>query len=705
MKKLFFTLLFFIPVIAFPQWYWQNPLPQGNCLLNVFFIDSLNGYFAGYSGTILKTTDGGTTWSIYSSGPKNTCYSIFFTDDDTGYIAGTVDTMEMILKTNDAGSTWNTVYSGTGDRLTSIYFPSNNIGYAVGYYGKILKTTDAGYTWTQQSSNTIDDLNSVYFINSDTGYAIGDDYNAGIGIILKTTNGGLVWNDIKNIWTENMSSIYFSNADTGFIVGWGETPLRTTNGGTTWTIDTNGLGMQGYNANFTSVFFVNSNKGYIGDLTGSIYKTTNAGGTWVLQSIFLISSIESMYFTSTNIGYAVGGPEMIKTINAGSSWDSLTSGLMPDYFCSVNFPTVNTGYVLNSRGPIMKTSNGGVNWSYSYYNYGCIEGKSIFFTSSSVGYVVGIEGVLAKTTDGADTWTMIQIGTNMDLNSVFFLNMNTGYIVGGLQSQPTQCGIVLKTLDGGTTWAQTLLNYYLYSVYFPSSTIGYAAGMDSSNQSGIVAKTIDGGTTWQKLLVIPCDLLVSIFFTDDNTGYVVGTNGANLKTIDGGATWTSMNIYNGWWNFNSVFFITPSKGYIVDEWGDIFYTTDAGSTWTADSSGTGNGLYSVFFTDSTTGYAVGNNCTILKTGYGGVTSIKEKQPNAQKFIIYPNPSNNEITVETSSTPAISQLSIINLNGQQLITRQITELRTQIDISSLPSGVYFVRLTNDKTVEVGKFIKE
>ena len=51
------------------------------------------------------------------------------------------------------------------------------------------------------------------------------------------------------------------------------------------------------------------------------------------------------------------------------------------------------------------------------------------------------------------------------------------------------------------------------------------------------------------------------------------------------------------------------------------------------------------------------------------------------------------------------LAIVNMEGQQLVTRQITKLKTQIDISSLPSGVYCVRLTNDKTVEVGKFIKK
>jgi hypothetical protein len=48
---------------------------------------------------------------------------------------------------------------------------------------------------------------------------------------------------------------------------------------------------------------------------------------------------------------------------------------------------------------------------------------------------------------------------------------------------------------------------------------------------------------------------------------------------------------------------------------------------------------------------------------------------------------------------------MNLNGQEVLTRQITEPKTHVEISMLPSGVYFVRLTGERTVEVGKIIKE
>ncbi len=75
------------------------------------------------------------------------------------------------------------------------------------------------------------------------------------------------------------------------------------------------------------------------------------------------------------------------------------------------------------------------------------------------------------------------------------------------------------------------------------------------------------------------------------------------------------------------------------------------------------------------------------------------------FSIYPNPVKERMTIETSVASQESQLSILNLNSQEVLTRQITEPKIEIDISNLPSGVYFLRLTNDKTLDVGMIIKQ
>jgi hypothetical protein len=103
-------------------------------------------------------------------------------------------------------------------------------------------------------------------------------------------------------------------------------------------------------------------------------------------------------------------------------------------------------------------------------------------------------------------------------------------------------------------------------------------------------------------------------------------------------------------------------------------------------------------------YNPGDKCkaTVMKDDsvYYGINELQQS-----KFSLYPNPATDKITVEIAEGQAPPQLSMMNLNGEEVLTLSLIKPKTQIDISNLPSGVYFVRVTNDKTVEVGKIIKE
>jgi len=50
-------------------------------------------------------------------------------------------------------------------------------------------------------------------------------------------------------------------------------------------------------------------------------------------------------------------------------------------------------------------------------------------------------------------------------------------------------------------------------------------------------------------------------------------------------------------------------------------------------------------------------------------------------------------------------TILNINGQEILKQTITKPSTQIDISTFQSGIYFVKLTGERSVTVGKFIKK
>lgn len=68
MKAVLTVIISFIVLtkICSAQWFWQNPLPQGNTLHGVNFVSSTEGWAVGDYGTILKTTNGGTTWTSQS---------------------------------------------------------------------------------------------------------------------------------------------------------------------------------------------------------------------------------------------------------------------------------------------------------------------------------------------------------------------------------------------------------------------------------------------------------------------------------------------------------------------------------------------------------------------------------------------------------------------------------------------------------------
>ena len=85
-----------------------------------------------------------------------------------------------------------------------------------------------------------------------------------------------------------------------------------------------------------------------------------------------------------------------------------------------------------------------------------------------------------------------------------------------------------------------------------------------------------------------------------------------------------------------------------------------------------------------------------------MVGVKEQQES--KFSLYPNPATDKITIELSGMTQGGNLTIVDIEGQELMQQRITQPKTQMDISSLPSGVYFVRVTGERTVEVGKIIK-
>lgn len=178
------------------------------------------------------------------------------------------------------------------------------------------------------------------------------------------------------------------------------------------------------------------------------------------------------------------------------------------------------------------------------------------------------------------------------------------------------CMIAYRGLPQWTSLSSGTSND-LKSVFFTNTNTGYTVG-----SYGIILKTVNGGSTWTESSVGLNTHLNSVFFTDPNTGYAVGknlqNNGVIYKTTDAGISWTILTntISNV---LNAVYFPTANIGFAVGPDGLIIKTTDFGLTWITLPGGTTQTLNGVHFPSVTTGYVVGLNGTILKTTNGGAT--------------------------------------------------------------------------------------
>jgi ligand-binding sensor domain-containing protein len=86
-------------------------------------------------------------------------------------------------------------------------------------------------------------------------------------------------------------------------------------------------------------------------------------------------------------------------------------------------------------------------------------------------------------------------------------------------------------------------------------------------------------------------------------------------------------------------------------------------------------------------------------------SMTENPDEVSQLTVFPNPAKNHITIESGDLSRNTFLSIFTVNGEKAIERQLSENETQIDISTLPRGVYLVRLQNGLTTRVGKMIRQ
>lgn len=182
----------------------QSNIPYG-FYNDLVFTSENTAYAASRLGGIVKTTDGGTTWTSLNSTVNFNLQKIQFVSNNTGYIIGGNETGSYLLKTNNAGQTWNVINLNSAEKgsPTGMFFINENEGYITG--AKLfIKTTNGGASWTPVLIKTTEDFVDVKFRDLNYGIA-----TTGKSNYYKTTNGGSTWQNITPTNENMFSKIYF----------------------------------------------------------------------------------------------------------------------------------------------------------------------------------------------------------------------------------------------------------------------------------------------------------------------------------------------------------------------------------------------------------------------------------------------------------------------------------------------------------------
>lgn len=736
-------------------------LPTTIFLNAVYFTNDSSGYITSNtieqisnSSIILKTKNKWSSWRIDTLGIGVTS-SVCFPSEDTGYLVG-----NCIRKTTNAGTEWqskslnninlnavtqniydhtivavgdngkivygqpttaifNILDKGTGENLRYITYDSYYHKYfVVGNKGVILMNSDLKpmTDWTPIKSGVTCNLNSVSTIDQsdNSNVIVGDS-----GTVLKSTNSGDSWVKLNSGVVTNLYSIAGNHGpnEESYIVGDNGLILRLYNNMISKIqegLTTRKLNYVCYNGTyFTKLAY------YIVGEKGTIIKTTDDFKTYTFQNVDSTIDLTYIHFYNANAepttsGFACGFDNtrnesvILYTTDGGTHWYRHYTGITT----KLKGGSDQNQYITGEGGTILYAPDEHYPTSYNFKywkHYNVVPHEqmlgSVFFTNTNVGFAANRNSKLFKSMDGGNNWNLIPVD---NVRSIFFNDSLNGYVVGS-------SGTIKRSRNAGITWTSETSNTTLdlNKVYCPDENVSYAVG-----RTGTILKT------WRVIVnnAVICHGDTATLTAKGNAVKYAWSNGdtvASIHVSPAVTTTYTVTAYsaNGIKDTEVVVVtviqqpnVTVTVDHPVIKVGQSAILCASGG----DSYIWSNGKTTACITVSpivTTTYTVTgkNSCGLTDTTTVVVTvdtstSVESPDKENIQVLLYPMPATKSIILELS-TALKGDLYMYTVNGQELIRQPVNGCKTEIDISGLTSGIYFVKLIHDRGIEVRKMIKQ
>ena len=372
----------------------------------------------------------------------------------------------------------------------------------------------------------------------------------------------------------------------------------------------------------------------------------------------------------------------------------------------------------------------------------------------AIGYIGG-DNILLKTTNYGQTWSPVEIvsfpqeNAILNVHDLHFFDENHGYMLSNYQ--------IWETFDGGLNWTMSdiLFNCFALSLHFVNDDIGYIGGRGCFEGHVIVRiengidEQVNDPENWDSAAGTE---VIAIDFKDETFGLAGTARGELLRTTDGGFNWDTIPNIAG---------DSAITGFVFDE--DIIIathannnafgtmvSTDNGLTWEVDGA-TATFFYPLMFaahsnevgaaylggkdglgmeqgvifsnqegfwnyqsvdypirdiashSDSIT-FCIGEQGAIfVNVDPSIIVGVEELEDNS--FRLSPNPATTFLNIQ-GELAANSSYVIHDISGKKMMEGGFNSFDSHyIDIATLASGVYTIRIKSDQQFSSLLFTKE
>lgn len=504
-----------------------------------------------YATGVLKSTDGGATWNntglLWTTNQMRRIGRLLINQQNPNTLIAA--TSVGMFRSLNAGATWALTLAG--NFKDAEYKPGDTTVVYAGGGGNIYKSINGGTSYSAVSLGALNPLNrssiAVTPANPNYVYVLGSkSSDNSFGGVFRSTNSAGTFSTMST--TPNLFGWNTTGTDAGgqgwYDIAIGVSPTnaneitvggvntwKSTNGGSTWVLNTHWYGGGGkpyVHADLHDVQYINGTTCYLGT-DGGIARTTNSGSSWAtINGTMNISQQYRLGNSASTAGRIVTGHQDNGTnLSNGTAWSEIYGGDGAD--CFIDWSNNNIIIASYINGDFQKSTNGGGTWAAIQSG---LTGTAAWVApitqnpSNANIFYCGYQEVFKSTNKGT-SWTQLgSTGGGGDVLKIKVVPSNTNIIYA------SKAASIYKTTDGGVTWSNVTGTLPVGSVQITDVAVDNLNGSNvyvtlSGYSSGNkVFYSTNGGSTWTNysngLPNIPANCIV---YKNNSAGAVyVGTD-------------------------------------------------------------------------------------------------------------------------------------------------------------------------------------